>query len=336
MKESKNIITISLIAIIVIGLFYMNAGKDTQSITINGNVINPKGDTIRIYYQDTSFITTLSENGNFYTEFSISEQDYLNFFHGDEVTAMYLNPGDKVDLIIDTKEFDETIKYNGSKESSFLAWKFLELEKMPKLNLINLSEEELNQALENKFKTVILELNKFKSINNYFYNKEKKRIDGNKKYFINKHKKLTALPKKGEDAIDFMYPNMQGDLVSLSDFKGEIVYIDVWATWCGPCKIEIPYLKDLETEYRDKNIVFMGVSVDVEAKRQAWLDMIEEKDIKGIQLFANGWSKITKDYAINSIPRFMIFDANGKVVNLDAPRPSSSDIRDILNNLINK
>ena len=127
---------------------------------------------------------------------------------------------------------------------------------------------------------------------------------------------------------------MQGDLVSLSDLKGKNVYIDVWATWCGPCKIEIPYLKDLEIEYRDKNIVFMGVSVDVEAKRQAWIDMIEEKNIKGIQLFANGWSQITKDYAINSIPRFMIFDANGKVVSLDAPRPSSNKIRDVLNKLI--
>ena len=71
MKESKNILTISLIAIIVITLFYINIGKNTQSITVSGNVINPKGDTIRIYYQDTSFITTLSVNGSFSTEFSL-------------------------------------------------------------------------------------------------------------------------------------------------------------------------------------------------------------------------------------------------------------------------
>jgi hypothetical protein len=74
--------------------------------------------------------------------------------------------------------------------------------------------------------------------------------------------------------------------------------------------------------------------VDVEKNRQVWLDMMEEKDMKGVQIFADGWSQITKDYAINGIPRFMLFDTEGNVSNLNADRPSSDDIRPALDALL--
>ena len=61
--------------------------------------------------------------------------------------------------------------------------------------------------------------------------------------------------------------------------------------------------------------------------KQKWIDMINDKNMGGIQLFANGWSQICKDYAINSIPRFMLFDREGNIMSVDAPRPSSDEIR---------
>ena len=96
----------------------------------------------------------------------------------------------------------------------------------------------------------------------------------------------------------------------------------------------MPFLHELEAEYSDKNVTFIGVSVDEDKNRQAWLDMMVDKDIKGVQLFADGWSQITKDYAINSIPRFMLFDSEGNVSNLDADRPSSEEIRPTLDALL--
>lgn len=131
----------------------------------------------------------------------------------------------------------------------------------------------------------------------------------------------------GNKAFDFSYPNTNGDTVSLSNFIGSYVYVDVWATWCAPCKREIPFLKELEHDYAGKNIVFMGVSVDEDTNRDAWLEMIEEKEMGGIQLFASGWSKITKDYKINGIPRFMLFDPQGNIVNVRATRPSNPETR---------
>jgi len=136
------------------------------------------------------------------------------------------------------------------------------------------------------------------------------------------------MPKEGEPAIDFNYPDSNGNEFSLASFKGNLVYVDVWATWCGPCKAEIPSLQKLEADYYDKNITFMSVSVDTD--KEAWEKMVKEQELGGVQLWADGWSEITKDYAIFGIPRFMLFDSNGNVISTDAPRPSSSEIRELL------
>ena len=75
--------------------------------------------------------------------------------------------------------------------------------------------------------------------------------------------------------INFTFPDAEGNDVSLSDFRGKVVYIDIWATWCGPCKKEMPAMKALEAEYKDnKDIVFMGISVDASKNMaETWRDL---------------------------------------------------------------
>ncbi len=70
--------------------------------------------------------------------------------------------------------------------------------------------------------------------------------------------------------------------------------------------------------------------MSVDTDKEAWLNMVVEKELGGVQLWEYGWSAITKSYAINGIPRFMLFDANGNVISLDAPRPSSDEIRGLI------
>ncbi len=60
------------------------------------------------------------------------------------------------------------------------------------------------------------------------------------------------MPNDGDMSIDFSYPNQSDEMISLSSFKGSIVYVDVWATWCGPCIAEIPSLEKLQKDYEDK------------------------------------------------------------------------------------
>ncbi|MDH7464162.1 TlpA disulfide reductase family protein [Chitinophagaceae bacterium 26-R-25] len=127
-------------------------------------------------------------------------------------------------------------------------------------------------------------------------------------------------------AFSFTYPDQTGKMVSLKDFRGKVVLLDMWATWCGPCLMEIPSLKRLEKELEGENIAFVGVSMDEFSDKQKWLDKIKEKGLEGVQLIAGGMkSKIAADYSVEAIPRFMVFDKNGNVVTTDAPRPSRAD-----------
>ncbi len=132
--------------------------------------------------------------------------------------------------------------------------------------------------------------------------------------------------KKGLEAPNFSAFTRDGKEVKLSDLRGKNVYIDVWATWCGPCISEIPALKAMETKYHDENVEFVSVSIDVASDKQKWMDFVEKRELKGIQIMAeNDWrSEITRNYNIQGIPRFLLIDEEGKIVSADAPRPSST------------
>jgi len=152
----------------------------------------------------------------------------------------------------------------------------------------------------------------------------------------------TSLPKGSPSPTFDGYENYNGSKTSLSDLKGKYVYVDVWATWCGPCKVEIPSLKHLESEYEGKNIQFVSISIDDdrshgswEAAKNKWKNMVGNENLKGIQLFApKGWeSEFIKNYKINGIPRFLLIDPNGNIVSADAPRPSDPALVSLFNEL---
>jgi thiol-disulfide isomerase/thioredoxin len=125
---------------------------------------------------------------------------------------------------------------------------------------------------------------------------------------------------------NFEFSSMDGDTVSLKDLKGKLVYIDIWATWCIPCIGEMPKLKKLATDFKDKNIQFASISAgDPEEK---WRNMVMEKELKAIQLLAPlKNNKFFDYYLIRSIPRFILLDAEGKIIDGDAKRPSNPALR---------
>ncbi len=139
----------------------------------------------------------------------------------------------------------------------------------------------------------------------------------------------------GQSAPDFEGVNPEGKTVKLSDFKGKIVYIDVWATWCGPCRKQIPYLEKLEEKYHGQAVEFMSVSID--RSQVKWEKWMAEKSPKGTQIFMpGGWgADICKKYNITGIPRFILIDKEGKIINVSADRPSGG-IDGILSKLLAK
>lgn len=141
---------------------------------------------------------------------------------------------------------------------------------------------------------------------------------------------------KGEPSPKFInYENHAGGTTSLDDLRGHYVYIDIWATWCGPCKKEIPFLKELEKKYEGKNVEFVSISVDTKGAYDAWRKMVTDMELTGVQLFAddNFNSSFIKAYSINAIPRFILIDPNGNIVDANAARPSQKELIDQFNEL---
>ncbi len=136
----------------------------------------------------------------------------------------------------------------------------------------------------------------------------------------------------GELAPDAVCFDSTGKTMHLSDFRGKVIYIDTWATWCGPCKREIPELKKLEAEYHGKNVEFISISTDQNVG--TWKSFIAKQEMSGLQLHQSEKMEesVSKLYMVNSIPRFIVIDEEGKIVSSDAPRPSSgTQVRDMLN-----
>lgn len=143
--------------------------------------------------------------------------------------------------------------------------------------------------------------------------------------------------QKTHDEIDIELQGLDGKNFKLSELKGKVVYLDIWASWCGPCRKEFPSskaLKDKLSNKEKKNIEFLYISID--NTETVWKLAIEELGIEGIHgLSKGGWgSEVTAKFGVNSIPRYLIFDKKGKVVDGNAPRPSDPRLLEILQKLI--
>jgi len=137
----------------------------------------------------------------------------------------------------------------------------------------------------------------------------------------------------GNPAPDFRYVSIDGDTLTMADFKGKLVYIDVWATWCGPCIAEHPHMEKLQQRFEGQDVAFVAVSTD--SSPDPWRKMVNERKLGGIHLYAPGaWqSTIITDYLIQGIPRFILIDREGNIIDANASRPSG-DIGDQLEALL--
>ena len=409
-------------------------------VRLSGEITNPNSDKITIRGNGYIKVIDVNTNGTFDDTLVIKEGNFT-FYDTKESTAMYLAPGYRLDISLDGKEFDETLKYSGigEKPNNFNASYFLFNEKnaidsetykkmenqeyfdyelkthASLMKLLNESEIENEQFLENqadKFRFQMLnnlinklgedyfagktkgiitqyldsEIDKidfkdsvlFASNNDYryflssyfvagltsgdlktleLYNEEllemqKKSIVTTLKRGISfynmdkldlyyqtyvklaandkginrikeKYDRIKTL-KKGSPSPSFNYPDSSGKNISLESLKGKLVYVDVWATWCGPCKAQIPFLKQLEEKYREEDIAFVSLSIDQLKNISKWKDMIVDKELEGIQIIADkAWrSKFVTDYVIEGIPRFILIDKDGNLMDPMAPRPA--------------
>lgn len=141
---------------------------------------------------------------------------------------------------------------------------------------------------------------------------------------------------EGNPFPDFNITDSGDEMVSMDDLIGKFIYIDFWATWCGPCIKEIPSLKILEAEFKDDPIHFVSISFDQERDTLKWKNFVRDNHLTGIQLWADKptHDKFSKALNIKSIPRFVLLDPDGKIIDANALRPSNPKLKEILLELL--
>ena len=117
----------------------------------------------------------------------------------------------------------------------------------------------------------------------------------------------------GRPAPDFTLLDLDGRPVSLSQFKGRVVLLDFWASWCGPCIADLPRLKEIKERTGGRQVVFVNLSLD--GKERDWRKAVEEHGIQGVHVRAPGWgAEVAKDYNVSGIPSYFLLDSKGMIV----------------------
>lgn len=154
------------------------------------------------------------------------------------------------------------------------------------------------------------------------------------KEVTDKYERIKKL-KKGMPAHGFAFADKNGSSHSLESLKGRLVYIDVWATWCGPCREENPFWEKLQDSLAGTELAF--VSICVWDKKPNWLAYLEKKQPKGLHLFVeNQQDRFLSDYVIQGVPTYILIDKSGNIISANAKRPSGPDTLSYLRSLISE
>lgn len=147
---------------------------------------------------------------------------------------------------------------------------------------------------------------------------------------LQKIRKSYSMITKGALASDVTFSNFSDENIKLSNYKGKVIVVDLWATWCQPCMLEKPHFEALEKKYKKRDdIVFLSVSIDT---KDVWKEYFAGKKVKDseLQIYRDKLSA----YKIAGIPRFFVIDKDFKIVSVFAPMPSSGKLEKMINTVL--
>lgn len=323
--------------------------------TVSGNIKNYKDSVI--YIRGLKFKKTIqvNEDGSFSDTLKVTKKGMHTLFLGKQRVGIFLNNGYNLTLQADINDFFSTLTFKGagSETSNFIiangryAQKvgnpqdFFLLDKDPflaKMEQIKNAIDSIEKIYDNVDEEV---LKNSRKINKQFLDNMPKVYDAQHKRAIELKEKNDKIAKGKPSPIFKDYLNYKGGKNSLTDYLDSYVYIDLWATWCKPCIAQFPYFKEIKTQYQNRNIKFVSIATDDsltarswDKAEKLWRNMVKDKKLEGIQLFAEKDKSFTRDYLVGQIPRFILLDPKGNIVDSDAPRPSDPKLKRILDSVL--
>ncbi|GGG88256.1 hypothetical protein GCM10011416_00640 [Polaribacter pacificus] len=329
--------------------------ENKEFASISGKIANTDAKTIvftnGLYNKEIS----LNADGSFSDTIQLKNPDYFNIaLNNTNVGFAYIANGFDLSLSADNNSFFESLQFEGtgSENSNFLLAqnKYGSSIGDPR-NLFALDKEVFTEKLKEIRSNFDNIQKQFKGLDTDFIAENTKQNTDFFNYLENNYESQHAKAKEAAKAMEAIakgkpspkfknYINYKGGKTSLDHLKGSYVYIDLWATWCNPCIAEIPALKSLEKEFHNKNIKFVSISIDDkrtagswENAQNKWRAMVKDKSLSGIQLFADQDLDFLQAYQVNGIPRFILIDPKGNIVDANAPRPSNPNLKNMFKKL---
>jgi thiol-disulfide isomerase/thioredoxin len=276
------------------------------------------------YYGFKKYFRKIEEKlpDDFYDEIngSLFNNDlFLNSDNYVQATKMYINTMNMEEYTTPQSFFPKAMHVSSEVLSGKTSYNY-------QLNtLLEMMQTDASVALKDSLTSSFLEKCPYDDYNIIITNNYKK----------NKAASNASIPQK---TLKSVFETESGKETTLNEilkiYKNKVIYIDVWASWCGPCKVEMPYSMALKDKFKNENVVFMYLSVD--KNKDAWKKAINNWKIYGEHYLIHEGieSEFGKHFNIHGVPHYILIDKNGKTIFPSAVRPSSKSIESSIRTLL--
>jgi thiol-disulfide isomerase/thioredoxin len=244
-----------------------------------------------------------------------------------ELGELVISKNSKIALAIDEKELFESIDYSGNFKLSnnFLAYSKKYQNQLSEMVRNGIEQEELEILIHEKGELINGKGVSLDIADSLFAYVKVKFLEFSD---ILKQKNTKYLYKKSlvnEIGNNFSFTDIDDNNISLKDFQGKYLYIDVWDTWCKPCKVEYVFLKQLE-EHFSNNDELQIISISTDREFDKWENYITKSSTEGMQLYSGANSEFVKFYDIGALPRFIFLNKEGRIISPEEIRPSNPEL----------
>ncbi len=345
--------SLNLIIVLCISILFACSEKENKNGSIQGKLSNASEITVYLQTiseqgEKTLDSTSTDKEGNFELANSVKELDYY-MLRTDPANVVFLilKGGETVSISGDAKNLDASYDVTGSEDSklirqlrqfekklgdslnkTFADFRLSNPEKADSFGSI--LQSHYSTTMQNFCEKLVREnMNSIASLSATKYIDQSKNLDLlsalgeslNKSWPNNKYVKdylgllseLNKLPI-GSAAPEISLPTPDGKTASLSSMRGKVVLVDFWASWCGPCRKENPFIVSIYQKYNSKGFDIFGVSLDDNA--EAWKEAIKRDNLTWPQVSElKKWaSQSAKEYGVDAIPFSVLLDKEGKII----------------------